>query len=126
MHKWDNVNINKYKFRFHGYSCFKAFFGTNNGLAYEFDTVESINNVQFNVNSLNTRFSYSIESSLDGCNWKTNAEFSDCGGKQNVYFPMQEMKYLYIKLNLSGLRVKKESVVLMLDTKSGERRNKTS
>jgi len=124
MQKWDNVNVNKFK-RFRTTKWLENIFCPHDGLAYRFDVNEFINNIQFDVDS-HSRFSYSIKSSLDGIKWQTNAEFSHCEGKQNVYFPMQEMVYLYIKLNPSDIRVKKESIVLLLDTKSGERRNKTS
>jgi len=139
MQKWDDANMNKfYRSRIveAGSSVssilsrhklvFRTQFGTINGLAYAFSDNEFINNIQFDVDSHYSRFSYSIESSLDGNNWKTNAEFSHCEGKQNVYFPMQEMVYLYIKLNRSDISVKKENIVLLLDTESGERRNKTN
>merc|ERR1711915_647519 len=73
MQIWKKVNRNKFKstsiLEFSRSSKhiekFWAQFGNLNGLAYVFEKNESINNIQFEVNS-NSRFSYSIESSLMG------------------------------------------------------------
>jgi len=96
-------------------------------LSYVFDNIEFINNIRFDVRTdPQSKFSYAIESSVDGLKWLTLAEFSNCRGEQNIYFPMQDMKYLCFHSNNVQFVVKEDSVVLLLDTKSGERKNKTS
>merc|ERR1712042_285743 len=82
MQKWKKVDRNKFKSKSileirrssKHVEKFWTQFGTINGLAYVFEKNEFANNIQFEVNS-DSRFSYSIESSLDGHNWKTNGEF---------------------------------------------------
>ena len=132
MQRWSNLDMNKFKKQNivgrRRSQIFNSHFGTFTGLRYAFDKIESINNIQFNIDlySNSYSYSYSIESSVDGYTWVTIADFSNCKDEQNVYFPMQDMVYLCIRLKSSLISVLDDSVVFKLDTKSGERKNKTS
>ena len=150
VEKWSNINMNKFKknnvveldavysrgcpkFQ-HQRIFWSHFFSTTLGLWYKFDKIEFINNIKFKLedkysHSSRCSFSYSIELSVDGNRWATIADFSNCRGEQNVYFAMQDMMYLGIRFtgcNSPDLSVIYDSVVLMLDTKSGVKKNKTS
>merc|ERR1712098_549801 len=109
LQRWSNLDMNKFKkenivdrMSSHHKEIFSSHFGSFSGLRYAFDKIEFINNIQFNIRegySYINPYSYSIESSVDGKTWVTLADFSNCEGEQqNVYFPMQNMVYLCIRL----------------------------
>ena len=84
-----------------------------------------INKFHFDVDDREKRFSYNLHSSLDGSTWSYIGDFNDCKGKQTLYFPSRNMRYIRITFKECSTNVLIHSAVLTLDTKSGQRKNIT-
>merc|ERR1712142_692531 len=55
-----------------------------------------INKFHFDVDDREKRFSYNLYSSLNGSTLSYIGDFNDCRGKQTLYFPSRNMRYIRI------------------------------
>jgi len=121
LEKWDDADKN--------IPCYDTNYGDKlrdySVVCLKMDRNRFINKFQFNVQDSEMRFSYNIYSSLDGSTWSFIGDYNDCRGKQTLYFPLRKMCYVRITFKKCSRDARIHSVVLMLDSKSGQRKNVT-